>query len=391
VYDSRADTVKLLIEPAFWPSYVPTGHIVFMRAGGLFAAPFDLGALEATGEAVPVLDEVSPTDFAISYDGTALYSVGFVGFRGFEVAWVDRSGQATPVQSGWTIPAPGYNWGMSLSPDRERLAIQIQTDLGGDDIWIKELSEAPPVRLTFHDGGDRMPRWSPDGQYVTFISSRRGGNFDLYRRRADNTGEAELLVDHQRSIAEGFYSPNGEWLVLRTSGTAGIHGGRDILGLRLGIDTVPIPLVATDADEWYPTVSPDGRWLAYYSDATGRDEVFVRPFPDTDNGEWQVSESGGVAPLWSQSGNELFFVNPDGDVMVAEVFPGPPFSVGERRALFRLGTGGMSLPQGISSDDERLLMLQGARAAEDETPDTPHLILVHNWFEELKVKMEQGR
>ena len=161
--------------------------------------------------------------------------------------------------------------------------------------------------------------------------------------------------------------------------------------MRPGIDTIPVPLVVTESDEQAPAVSPDGRWLAYLSDETGRNEVFVRPFPDTDRGKWQISEGGARAPLWAHNGRELFYMSADRDMMVAEIQAGPPFSVGQRRVLFRVDQRyAMSVVTGgydITADDQRFLMRRLAVGTDDEAGDTRRLILVQNWFEELKAKV----
>ena len=233
-----------------------------------------------------------------------------------------------------------------------------------------------------------MPRWTPDGEYVTFISFREGGS-DLYRRRADHTGEAELLLDHERNLAQGFYSPDGEWLVLRTSGGSGVRGGRDILGFRPGVDSVPVPLVVTENDEQAPAVSPDGRWLAYLSDETGRNEVFIRPFPDTDRGKWQVSDGGANAPLWAHNGRELFFENTvTGELEVAEfTTTDDSFERGRVTTLFsvapfyRSANGGSSYDIGL--DDERFLLVRPVPG----TASQEKWVLVQNFFEELKVRV----
>ena len=398
VYDARADTVRPLLEDALGVWYGPTGHVLYggnyegrFTTGTLFAAPFDLSTLELTGEALPMLEGLAASGLTFSEVGTALYMVGGdMAVRPNEVVWVDRSGSATPVHEGWTFRPGDANWGMALSPDQERLALRIQTDLG-NDIWIKQLPDGPLSRFTFANGEERMPRWTADGQYVTFVSFWDGSYLDLYRRRADGTGDAELLLDYEQPLAQGFYGPNGEWLVLRTSGAAGVRGGRDILGLRPGIDTVPVPLVVTENDEQAPAVSPDGRWLAYLSDETGRNEVFVRPFPDTDSGKWQVSDGGARGPLWAHGGRELFYMSADRDMMVAEIQTGPPFSVGQRLVLFRVDQEyPMTVVVGsfdISADDQRFLMRRRVAETETETGETTHLILVQNWFEELREKL----
>ncbi len=389
VYDTRADTARLLFPEALGAWYAE-GYVLYASlTSGLFAAPFDLKRLEVTGPAVPVIDGLQAPELTFSPEGTALYVLGQTANLGIqELVWVDRTGRATPVQSGWTFRPGGANWGMALSPDGSRIALKIETDLG-PDIWIKPLPDGPLSRFTFHEGEERMPRWSPDGRFVTFLSDR-GGDLDLYRAPADGTGEPELLLDHDVFLAQGFYSPDGEWLVVRTGGVGGVRGGRNILGFRPGVDSVPVPLVATANDEQAPAVSPDSRWLAYLSDETGRNEVFIRPFPDTQRGKWQVSEGGATAPVWAHNGRELFYVSANGDMTAARIDPGPPFSVRERRVLFRVAPEYVwSVVQGsidISPDDQRFLMRRNAGI--EEEGDTRQFVSVQNWFRELR---EKGR
>ena len=173
--------------------------------------------------------------------------------------------------------------------------------------------------------------------------------------------------------------------MLRTAGTAGVEGGRDILGFRPGRDTAAVPLVTSPSyDEWAPVLSADGRWLAYESTETGQNEIFVRPFPDVDGGRWQVSTGGGIMPLWAHSGRELFYVDGEGNMVVAEIETEPRFRVGERRVLF-------SLPEGIlvattagmhdiTRDDQRFLM-----ARFDLQDDVPtRTVVIQNWLTELE-------
>ncbi|MGD2069163.1 MAG: protein kinase [Gemmatimonadota bacterium] len=391
VYDPRSDTVRLVVPGGIGLWYAEGRLLYSSWEGGLFAAPFDLERLEVTGPGVPVLDGLLPPELTFSREGTALYVVGEPG-SGLvaELVWVDRAGRAEPVQEGWTFRAGDANWGMALSPDGSRIALRIAEDRSlATDIWIKPLPDGPLSRLTFGEGDERMPRWSPDGRFVTFLASGEGRSLDLVRKPSDGAGDGyEVLLDHERPLAQGFYGPAGEWLILRPFGGS----GRDILGFRPGRDSVPVPLVATEHEEQAPAVSPDGRWLAYLSDETGRNEVFVRPFPDTEGGKWQVSDGGAYAPLWSQDGTELFYVNTDRQMVALRVDPGPSFAPGERRALFTLPPGCVvSVVQGyydITPDDQRFLMRRSVEAgAEPEQVDTRQLILVQNWFEELKERV----
>jgi len=299
-----------------------------------------------------------------------------------------------PVQAGWTFAAGDSNWGMALSPDGSRIALKIAASNGvGSNIWIKPLPDGPLSLLTSGEGDRRMPRWSPDGRFVTFVSLDAGREYDLMRRPSDGTADAaEVLIDYERPLAQGFYGPKGEWLVLRTAGHAYTRGGRDILGFRPGQDSVPVPLVATENEEQAPAVSPDGRWLAYLSDETGRNEVYVRPFPDTDGGKVQVSDGGANAPLWAHDGSAMFYANADREMVMARVDPGPPFAVRERRTLFTLPPGcATAVVQGfydITPDDQRFLMRRTVRpAGGGEQVDTRRLVLVQNWFQELREKL----
>ena len=171
------------------------------------------------------------------------------------------------------------------------------TDAG--DIWIKELPAGPLARLTFDPGRDFAPGWSPDGRRVTFLSDR-AGSLSIWSKRADGVGDPELLSASDRPLASAFWDHQGEWLIFRPRSGGGVS--RDILGLRPGTDSSAIRLVVSDFDENAPDLSPDGRWLAYTSDESGQEEVYVRPFPEVDSGRWLVSDGGAIAPRWAHSG-----------------------------------------------------------------------------------------
>jgi len=382
------------VGPGLIARYAESGHLVFGTANGTVrAAPFDVGRTAMTGPAVTVLTAADlrngpATKFAISANGTLVYRTGLVDPVIMQLAWITRSGRATLVDPGWTFNPGLDNRSWDLSPDGTRLALKAVTDLG-EDIWIKPIPTGPMARLTFAADEERMARWSPDGETVAYIASGEG-NLDVWARRADGTGEPVLLADLDRSVADAVWSPDGQSLLVRTAGTPGVIGGRDIYLVPVGTEGAPVPLLTSSADEGAPALSPDGRWLAYNSDETGRREVFVRPFPNLASGQFQVSSGGGRAPVWSSDGRELFFVadatgeNADSRrLMVAAVDPGPPFRVLRPETLFDIEDSyylaNNSTSYRVSNDDERFLMArfvgQGART---------ELVFVQGFFEILR-------
>jgi serine/threonine-protein kinase len=371
--------------------YVRSGHLAYVTSEGtLLVAPFDQESLSLTGDPVAVVQGVrvpgtGAVDLVASATGTLMYSTGGAsGGNEHELVWLTRSGQATPVDPGWTFNPGDANLGLALAPEGERVALRILTD-AGTDIWIKALPQGPLSRLTFGEAGERMPRWTADGEYVTFLSSR-GGDLDVWTKRADGTGEASLLYDHETLLAQGFWSPDGEWLLARTGGVGGVEGGRDILVLRPGTEEPPMTLLATEFDEWAPEFSRDGRWIAYQSTETGENEIFVRPFPDVESGKWQVSSGGGAAPLWSHSGTELFYWTPAGELVAVEIETDAGFRAGASRVLFDLNGTEYRIPgvagqYDITSDDQQFLIM---RRAGTDAATLNELIVVENWFQELE-------
>ncbi len=382
------------VTPGMRPYVTPEGHLIFASlAGQILAAPFDVAAMELTDAPVTLVEDValSPTPYptySVSTSGTLVYRSA-EGSALSQLVWVTRSGEVSLLDPEWVAELlPGGNYGWRLSPDDSRLAISLRTD-GNDDIWIKVMPDGPLSRLTFDPAGDMMPQWKPDGETIIF-GSRRAGDLDLWSKRADGVGQPEVLVDLERGIVFGFWSADEEWLVLRAAGRAGFLGARDILAIRPGVDTVPRLLMASEYSEQGPALSPDGRWLAYSSDETTRDEVFVRPFPDVAGGKWQISTEGGIRPLWAHSGDELFFVNPQtNEMMVAEIETESGFQW-ETRTLFtfpsRYRVRVNSDFYDIDSADERFLMARPYSDGQDGS-DGVQLILVQNWFEELRARL----
>ena len=262
------------------------------------------------------------------------------------------------------------------------VAASITDSDGTTDLWIKQLDTGPLFRLTFDGTENLRAVWSQDGQFVTFLSNRAGQR-DLWRKRADGSGQAELVLDRERAIQEFAFTPDGTWLVFVESDGRIVNG--DIFAIRPGVDSVATSLITGKGSFLGEmSLSPDGRWLAYNLGG----QVWVRPFPDIDAGLWQVSTVRGDEPRWAHNGRELFYQggpNP-GEQMVAEIIVDPSFAVGEQRVLFSLtpylvGNGWAGYD--IGPDDQRTMLLMAV-----EGEDERQLILVENFFEELRERVD---
>jgi len=391
--DLRSDSAHSVVPGASLGWYVPKGDLVYGRPdGAAFAVRFDLGSLQVRGSPVPVLENVLVLSnfpiFSISASGTLVMRRGGAAslLPRYQMVWVDRKGAETPLDTTWTesFTSYGFNAGWALSPDGKQLAIGLSTD-AGDDIWLKQLPHGPLSRISYDSAAEYRPRWMPNGRDVMFASSWGG----LYRRAANGTGQDSLILRTAEGVYEAQWSPDGKWLVYRTGSTL---SNRDIVGIRPGIDTVPVPVVATRYDEAAIAISPTGRLLAYQSDETGRTEVFLRPFPNTNGGKWLVSNGGGIAPLWSKDGRELYYVDAKRDMVAVPVGDGPDPRAGPGHVLFHmhdewyLGNQEFYTPYDVAPDGRFLMAKLVTQASSVRAP----LIVVDNWFTELKARMKNG-
>jgi serine/threonine-protein kinase len=393
--DLEADTARMVIQGATEGAYLPTGHLVYASGdGGFFAVPFDLGSLEVTGTPVSLGEQLDNNRgnqlFRVSASGMLVMAVGGQGVRGrtFDMVWVDPVGRETAVDTAWTfqLTATANNHGWALSPDGSRLAIGVSTP-AGDDIWVKPLPTGAAYRISFDPAPDSRPRWRSDSRSVTYRSDRIPNG--LYQRRADGTGTDSLLA--LGIVDEGLVSADDRWIVLRQGSVGQVAGGRSITGIRIGTDTVPNAVLATEFDEMAVALSPDNRWMAYVSDETGRTEVFVRPFPDVDSDKKQVSSGGGLAPVWSRDGRQLFYLSGTNNMMAAGVAPGDRLDVGAPRVLFhvreelRAAEALYYAPWDVARDG-RFLM---ARLVSGDLGQAGALVVVENWIVELKAKVKR--
>jgi serine/threonine-protein kinase len=395
--DLESGVAHQLGEDVFKGWHLPDGRVVFGRPdGGIFAVPFDLSSLEFASAPVPVLDgvrtSVATVDMSLAADGTLLFVPGDAlgGGEPVEAVWVTRDGAATLVDSGWAF-LPSGNGGIALSPDGRRLALSIQAS-GNDDIWIKELDHGPFTRLTF-DGSNVRPVWSADGRFVLYLSQPEEGSIDLRRRRSDGTLTPETLLDATRAVWQVRPTPDSSRMVVRL----GVPPTRDVYLFEPGVtpgDSAIRPLIANNAyEETSIALSPDGRWLAYASNESGRYEVYVRPFPEVDAGRWQVSRDGGNEPLWAHSGRELFYRGENGDLIAVTVSPGTVFRMGEQRVLFSAAgylSNASNTEYDITPDDRRFVFKRQIGTQEQGT-ETLTAVLVQNWLSELDDRGSGGR
>jgi serine/threonine-protein kinase len=369
--------------------YVPTGHLVYGLLGSLMAVRFDLESLEVLGDPVPVVENVvtktnsGAGGFSVSREGSLVYLSGDVTASGLgrRPVWVDRSGVESAIDleaATWTAPRVSPRGGRILFYRFE----------GDQDIWAFDDERGIRTRLTFEPELDHLPAWSADGREV-FFGSMRDGPSAIYRRRADGSGAPELVyAAGEDSVAPQAATADGRRLIYRTIEV--IAGGRSNLGV-LDLETGEARLLFDTAfGETRVRVSPDDRWIAYDSDESGVREVYVRPFPDVDAGRWQVSNGGGMSPLWSPTGDALIYRGyaPDPSVMEVPVSVGDEneLTFGAARVLFADIYSRISTPSSywdIDATGERFVMLT-PRTPEGEASTTPEVVLVQNWFTELE-------
>ena len=359
--------------------YSPTGHLIYTTVDGtLFAAPFDARKLQVVGPPVAVaqgfaVDRFASSQFAISPSGTLVHGTGEGSLS--ELVWVTRTGQAESVDPEWI----GEFGSPALSPDGKQVAVAIQGQQSMD-IWLKQLDRGPSTKLTLDGGRNDYPAWTPDGGAVSFASDRKSKSFDLWTKRANGSSEPVLELDEPWALAESMWSPDGSSFIFRSS--SNVRGAGDI-GLRRGPSgTKPTPLLDSRFTELAPAISPNGRWLAYSTNETGRREIFVVPFPNTKDARWPVSVAGGAEPVWSRDGRELFYRDRNGRMVAVRVETGAAFSVGAATPLFADTTfqrADVHRQYDVTPDGKRFIMVRPKNSGHQS-----RLILVQNFSEELK-------
>ena len=352
---------------------------VFARENALWAVPFDADTLSVTGDAVPVLEGVAigTTGYAhitVAGNGSLAYVPGVAGTgQGRTLVWVDRDGREEELLA---PPAPYET--PRVSPDGRYVAVEVR-DPENADVMVYDLQRETPTRLTFDPGADRNPLWSSDGQRVLFSSNRDGSSANIYAKAADGTGPVERVTTSDTVQSPSSWSADGQLLVIQDFGDS-----FDLRLVSLGGENRTEGLIETEGVDIHGKVSPDGRWMAYMSNESGQFEVYVRPFPNVDDGRWQISRDGGRSPLWAPDGQELFF-KVGSDVMAVTVETEPTFNPGNPEVLFTGQYRSSSAGRGPAWDvapDGRFLMIRSAGATGQAA--APHIVVVENWFEELQ-------
>jgi eukaryotic-like serine/threonine-protein kinase len=346
-----ANVSRVAYAPSSDDPYI--GYLLFVRtrtpdypAGTLMAQPFDARRMEFTGDAIPVAEQVLKTGFSTSSTGILVYVSGagvIASLRGViqgQLTWFDRQGKALG-----TVGEPGLYRTLALSPDGKRAAFErAEMQTQNWDIWVDDLARGASTRFTFDPVWDSNPVWSPDGSHIAFASNR-GGPFNLYQKASNLSGEDELLFQSSDEKLPTSWSPDGRSLLYFT------YGQIWLLPVGNGEqERKPVPVVESRFSEVLAKFSPNGRWIAYQSNESGKDEIYVQPFDSASlamsfagstpaTGKWIVSNGGGHTPLWRADGKELFYLAPEGNAMAVAVNTAGAFQAGVPRVLFKVPPG----------------------------------------------------
>ena len=396
VLDPATGEHRILVRGGTHPRYVSPGYLLYAATGTLQAARFDLGTLQVNGDATPVIQDLLMTGngaayYAVSNEGTLAFIAGPAASQPPRaLVWVDRQGREEP------IPAPTRPYTIArLSPDGTRVALDARDQ--ENDIWIWDFARRTLRKLTDGPGLDQYPIWSPGGSRVIYTSDRAGRS-NLYVQSADGTGPVERLTEEDTTQWATAIAPDGRivgtefgsvtsfdlFAVPFASRAARPDGSTPVVARTESL--LREPLAQSNAD-----VSPNGRYIVYQSNESGRFEVYVRPFPNLRGGKWQISTDGGTRPVWGRNGRELFFADGSQAVMAVPVETSGPFSWGNAAKLF----GGVPFTVGVvfrgfdvSENGRRFLMLKEQSEASAKTPP-PRIVVALNWIEELRARVPQ--
>ncbi len=368
---------RLILRTDTSAAYV-AGHLVFAREGTLMAQPFDEKSFQLTGDAFPIAERVQfdlgsvRAIFSISENGVLAFQSGFA--RGnAQLTWFDRSGKQTGQ-----VGERDFYGQPRLSLDGQKLALVIlDPQAGGTDIWLYELARNVPTRFTFDPAFETWPLWSPDGSQIVFTSNRKG-QYDIYEKPSSGAGSEEVLFESNENKATTSWSADGRFIAFVNTDTKA-NTKQDLWILPLFGDRKPFPFLQTQFDEFNAQFSPDGRWIAYVSDESGNNQVYIAPFPGP-GGKWQVSRSGGTEPRWRGDGRELFFLAPDNKLVAVDVNAKEAIlEIGNAQPLFEVHPAtSPGTHYDVTRDGKRFMV-----SSAGEGSSAP-ITLVVNWTADLK-------
>ncbi|HEY6945406.1 MAG TPA: protein kinase [Candidatus Acidoferrum sp.] len=371
---------KTVIQQGVNPHYLEPGYIVFGRSSSIWVAPFDAEHLKLTGQPAPVVNGVlverpgiGVEQFAVSKNGTLAYLAGTGAEAQRQIVLVDAKGVAKTLTEGGK---PFED--LSLSPDGTKLALTVEGSTW--NIWIYNIIRKTLARLTF-ENDNRDPLWTPDGKRVVY-TSLRNGVYGLYWRPADGSGPEEQLLSGKNIIYASSWSPDGHNLAYWQFD---LQTKEDIWILPLQGDRKPYPFVQTPFTERFAAFSPDGHWMAYESNETGRPEIYIQPFPNP-GGKWQISTEGGSRPEWSNDGKQIFYLTRN-ELMAVQIETKPAFSAGRPELLFGANYFTSGHYYDVMPDGKHFVFIQSAQQS-----DRPSQInVVINWSEELEQHMRANQ
>ena len=392
ILDLSTGQSELIHSGGTYARYAASGHLLFWREATIFAARFDAKRREMTTLPAPVVQQVSGNyeggaHFDVADNGTLVYLPGGAS-RTVEVKrtiqWIDRSGALTET----TGVTGEYGAGLSMRPDLSQAAVTRWLE-GNGDVWILDLERETQTRLTFHEGTDFIPLWSPDGSIV-YYGSRRGPLYQMYRKPADGSTETEQVQSGEHDQFVSDISSDGTRLLYRENHP---DTGDDLWVLPLDSDGDPEPFLVTRFEESDARFSPDGRWIAYQSDESGNNEIFVRPYPGP-GGKWQISTDGGQYPRWAADGSRVFYLN-ENKIYEADVAAdGRALKVGRDEAVASLDPAFNSRSDWVvAPDGDRFAFIQDPPGSTAELAGENHALIrfTFSWFEELEELLADTR
>jgi serine/threonine protein kinase len=394
VLDLKTRQTKTVVRGGFFGRYVPSGHILYASRGSMFAMRFDLARMQASGTPLTITDDVAVNpisaggqfDFSSANGGTLAYLPGSPNHQtGGPVQWMNAAGETQVL-----LPISKTLNNERLSPDGRLLALGVGLTISSD-IYVLDIARGTLSQLTFNGQSNTYPVWAPDGKHLVYVSKPES-RYIIWWSRADGAGQARKLFETPDAVSTTSFSPDGRHLAYQAIGN-GTGGDLWTLPLDLKDPENPQPgtpevFLQTPRSEVQPRFSPDGRWIAYGANDSGRNEIYVRPFPGP-GGKWVISSEGGQHPVWSRAGHQLFYEKPDGGLVAVDYevhddtfVPGQRHPFAESRRLVT----GVGPNYDISLDGKRIVG-KISDVVQKDPREHAHIVVLMNFFDELRRKL----